>query len=36
VPTLPELAITAGVWATGFLILVILYKIAVSVKEETA
>jgi molybdopterin-containing oxidoreductase family membrane subunit len=36
VPTLPELAITVGVWATGFLILTILYKIAVSVKEEIA
>jgi molybdopterin-containing oxidoreductase family membrane subunit len=34
VPTLPELAITVGVWATGFLILTILYKIAISVKEE--
>ena len=36
VPTLPEVAITVGVWATGFLILTILYKIAVSVKEEIA
>lgn len=35
-PTLPELAITLGVWATGFLILTVLYKVAVSVKEETA
>ena len=34
VPTVPELAITVGVWATGFLVLAILYKIAVSVKEE--
>ena len=33
-PTLPELAITVGVWATGFLILTVLYKIAISVKEE--
>jgi molybdopterin-containing oxidoreductase family membrane subunit len=36
VPTVPELAITVGVWATGFLILTILYKVAVSVKEEIA
>ncbi len=36
VPTLPEIAITLGVWATGFLILTILFKIAVTVKEEVA
>jgi [DsrC]-trisulfide reductase subunit P len=36
VPTPPELGITLGVWATGFLILVVLYKIAISVKEEVA
>jgi molybdopterin-containing oxidoreductase family membrane subunit len=34
VPTIPELTITIGVWATGFLILTILYKVAVGVKEE--
>ena len=34
VPTAPELAITVGVWATGFLVLTILYKVAISVKEE--
>ncbi len=34
VPTIPELMIALGVWATGFFILTILYKIAVSVKEE--
>lgn len=34
-PTVPELLITLGVWATGTLILTFLYKIAVSVKEET-
>jgi molybdopterin-containing oxidoreductase family membrane subunit len=34
VPTLPELTITLGVWATGFLILTILYKVAVGIKEE--
>ncbi len=33
-PTLPETLITLAVWATGFLVLTILYKIAVSVKEE--
>ncbi len=36
VPTAPEVMITLGVWATGFLILTILYKIATSVKEESA
>jgi molybdopterin-containing oxidoreductase family membrane subunit len=35
-PTGPELSITLGVWAIGFLILTILYKVAVGVKEETA
>ncbi|GAW91760.1 sulfate reduction electron transfer complex DsrMKJOP subunit DsrP [Calderihabitans maritimus] len=34
-PTLPEILITLGIWATGFLVLTIFYKIAVSVKEET-
>ncbi len=33
-PTVPEVLITLGVWALGFLILTILYKIAISVKEE--
>jgi molybdopterin-containing oxidoreductase family membrane subunit len=35
-PTVPELLITLGIWAIGFLILTVLYKIAVSVKEELA
>ncbi len=35
-PTTPEMFITIGVWATGFFVLTILYKIAVSVKEEVA
>jgi len=35
-PTLPEVGITLGVWAIGFLILTVLYKIAVSIKEQTA
>ncbi len=34
-PTAPEFLIAAGVWAIGFLVLTILYKIAVSVKEES-
>ncbi len=33
-PTGPEVSITLGIWAMGFLILTILYKIAISVKEE--
>ncbi len=33
-PTIPEIIITLGVWATGFFILTILFKIAVTVKEE--
>jgi Ni/Fe-hydrogenase subunit HybB-like protein len=36
VPTIPELIITLGVWSAGFLVLTILYKIAVSVKKEVA
>jgi len=35
-PTLPEVVISLGVWATGFFVLTVLYKIAVSVKEEVA
>ena len=33
-PTGPEVMITLGVWAMGLLILTVLYKIAISVKEE--
>ncbi len=33
-PTLPEILISVGVWATGFFVLTVLYKVAVSVKEE--
>ena len=36
VPTIPEIAITLGVWATGFFVLTVLFKIAVTVKEEAA
>jgi molybdopterin-containing oxidoreductase family membrane subunit len=35
-PTTPEVLITVGVWATGFFILTVLFKIAASVKEELA
>lgn len=35
-PTLPEVIITAGVWAIGLLVLTVLYKVAVAVREETA
>ena len=34
IPTIPEVLIALGVWATGFFVLTILFKIAVSVKEE--
>jgi len=33
-PTLPEIGITLGVYAAGFLVLTALFKMAVSVKEE--
>ena len=36
VPTAKELVITLGVYGMGFLVLTILFKIAVSVKEEVA
>lgn len=35
-PTGPEIAIVIGVWALGFLILSILYKVALTVKTEPA
>jgi len=35
-PTLPETLIALGVWSIGFLVLSMLYKIAISVREETA
>ncbi|HMK36983.1 MAG TPA: NrfD/PsrC family molybdoenzyme membrane anchor subunit [Desulfomonilaceae bacterium] len=34
-PTAPEVSITLGVWALGILILTILYKVALSVKEQS-
>ena len=33
-PTIPEITIAAGVWATGLLILTVLFKVAITVKEE--
>ena len=33
-PTAPEAIISLGVWAMGFLVLTLLYKVAVSIKEE--
>jgi Ni/Fe-hydrogenase subunit HybB-like protein len=36
IPTLPELVISLAVWALGFLILTILFKIVVSVKSEVS
>lgn len=33
-PTMPEAIISLGVWAMGFLVLTLLYKVAVSIKEE--
>ncbi len=33
-PTVPEALITLGIWALGFFILSVLYKVAVSIKEE--
>lgn len=34
-PTIPETFITLGVWAIGFLILTILFKVAIAVKENS-
>ena len=34
IPTVPELLISLGVWATGFFLVTALFKMAVSVKEE--
>jgi molybdopterin-containing oxidoreductase family membrane subunit len=35
-PTLPEISISIGVWALGFLILTLLYKVAIAVRGEAA
>lgn len=34
VPTAPELMITIGIWCVGFAVITVLFKIAVSVKED--
>ncbi len=34
IPTVPEVFLALGVWAAGFLILTVLFRIAVSVKED--
>ncbi len=34
-PTPPEIMISLGVWAAGFLVLTALYKVAITVREET-
>ena len=36
VPTVPEVLIALGIWAIGFLVLTVLYKIGVTIKEEIA
>jgi Ni/Fe-hydrogenase subunit HybB-like protein len=36
IPSFQEIMITLAIWATGFFILTVLYKIAISVKEEKA
>jgi len=35
-PTIPELLISIGIWAIGFLIMTVLFKIAIAVKEARA
>ncbi|HUS89893.1 MAG TPA: menaquinol oxidoreductase, partial [Desulfosporosinus sp.] len=34
VPTLNEISVTLGVYAIGFLLITVLYKVAISVREE--
>jgi Ni/Fe-hydrogenase subunit HybB-like protein len=36
VPTLPEVLIVLGIWATGFLLVTLFYKITLSVRAEVA
>jgi molybdopterin-containing oxidoreductase family membrane subunit len=36
IPTIPEIIITMGIYAIGMLVLTVLYKMAISVKEEAA
>ena len=33
-PTIPEISIALAIWAIGFLILTVLYKVAISVREQ--
>ena len=33
-PTIPEALVALGIWAMGFLILTVLFKMAIGVKEE--
>jgi Ni/Fe-hydrogenase subunit HybB-like protein len=33
-PTLPEISITLGIWALGFFLITIFYKITLSVRED--
>ena len=35
-PTLLEITITLGIWALGFLMVTVFYKITLSVREDTA
>jgi Ni/Fe-hydrogenase subunit HybB-like protein len=35
-PTFPEILITLGIWALGFLIITVFYKIALTVREDLA
>jgi molybdopterin-containing oxidoreductase family membrane subunit len=35
-PTLPEISITLAIWAVGFLLITIFYKITLSVRESLA
>ena len=35
VPTVPEIAITIGIWALGLLLITMFYKIFVAVRTET-
>jgi len=35
-PTFPEIVICLAIWATGFFVITILYKIAISIKEEVS
>lgn len=36
IPTVPEMSITLAIWAVGFLMITVFYKIALTVREELA